>query len=641
MIRRFTTYFNRSFRVTTLLILLLLQLFLATRSLEAQPTSSPLLTPTVQGVDTAAPAPARFSITASLGVLIFLAALLSLVLGGLSFLAAQRVVLVSDRVALTITALSLLGLALLLMLLTAVSASNDSISLYPLSEPAAQGLKLLMGVSGIALLSFNLYLRLHSREQYLLIWRQRTLVILGALGFFGYFNWGSFHHPSFTHQHEFYHYFIGAKYSSELGYSLIYDCTAKAEAEIAPTGTDLSKRKVRDLATNNLVLVSSRPKELERCNLAFSEARWSEFKSDIMFFKAQASESSWQATLSDHGFNATPVWNIAGSSLANLAPASQSSIFFLGLIDPLLLVVGFLSIAWAFGWEVLCVSALFFGIFYTSNFFWTGGAYLRQDWFVAILVGLALLKKNYPALAGASLVYAGFLRIFPFAFMFGPLLRILWVFIKERRIEPAGARFIFGAVLAVAILIPSGALTFGRASAYGDFIANSKKHITSPLTNNMGLATLVSFRPLDPQSTLINPKETDPFKGYKEFRLRSFIDSLPVYALIIVVFLALCIESLRREPRMWVLATFGFVLIPVTTYLTCYYYSFLTVAALLLKEQPKIALMLLIVAVASQSIAFATPFFDLQYAMQTLVTLAFGIEALLSYRQKLKGLPTP
>ena len=46
-----------------------------------------------------------------------------------------------------------------------------------------------------------------------------------------WWNLGRFHFNPFIHYYEFYHYYLGAKYAPELGYTRLYECTVAAEDE--------------------------------------------------------------------------------------------------------------------------------------------------------------------------------------------------------------------------------------------------------------------------------------------------------------------------------------------------------------------------------------------------------------------------
>ena len=64
--------------------------------------------------------------------------------------------------------------------------------------------------------------------------QRRVAIVMTVLAFSAYFD---FYNPNaryseYYHRHEFFHYYLGSKYSAELGYNRIYECTAAAEIEL-------------------------------------------------------------------------------------------------------------------------------------------------------------------------------------------------------------------------------------------------------------------------------------------------------------------------------------------------------------------------------------------------------------------------
>ncbi len=102
----------------------------------------------------------------------------------------------------------------------------------------------------------------------------------------------------------------------------------------------------------------------------------------------------WEEAQTDHGYNATPVWTILGTTLANLAPASDTQIDLLSLLDPAYAFGMVGLIWWAFGWRTLAVALCVFATNFPSRFYWTGGAYLRWDWLFYLAGGVALRSQG-------------------------------------------------------------------------------------------------------------------------------------------------------------------------------------------------------------------------------------------------------
>ena len=115
----------------------------------------------------------------------------------------------------------------------------------------------------------------------------------------------------------------------------------------------------------------------------------------------------------DHGFNASPVWCVLGSAIANLAPLSMSNITLITRIDLAFLAAMWGLVWWAFGWRIACAALIFWGTNHFARFGWTTAAFLRHEWLFFTVAAICLVRKGKMFLGGASLTYAALLRLFP------------------------------------------------------------------------------------------------------------------------------------------------------------------------------------------------------------------------------------
>ena len=175
---------------------------------------------------------------------------------------------------------------------------------------------------------------------------------------------------------------------------------------------------------------------------SFTPERWRSFRHDVAWFRGRESAARWDEIFGDHGFNATPVWNIAGSLLANTGPASDRQIGLLALIDPLYFAAMAGVLVWAFGIPGAAVGLLVLATDFPARFFWTGGAFLRWDWLFFSVAAVACLRRGRPFLGGAALAYAALLRIFPVFLALGPAAMLGAGLVREMRSGegPFGAR---------------------------------------------------------------------------------------------------------------------------------------------------------------------------------------------------------
>jgi hypothetical protein len=223
------------------------------------------------------------------------------------------------------------------------------------------------------------------------------------------------------------------------------------------------------------------------------------------------------------------------------------------------------------------------GTNFPARYYWNGGAFLRMDWLAASMIGLALLRRGRMVGAGFALTYGALLRIFPGFIVTGLLLKAGMRIWRERRLvlSREHKRFALGCIVALALLVPASAMITGSARSWVGFAENSAKHLKTPLTNNMGLRTVLSYVPAGRAKYTRNYGLEDPFEVWKAMRLRAFHHRRALFAFAILAFLLLLARAVEHEPD-WVAAALGVGMIPVATELTCYYYySFLLAFGLL------------------------------------------------------------
>jgi hypothetical protein len=524
------------------------------------------------------------------------------------------------------------------------------------NDRASMWWELVLALMGLALLYWGFSLRREGRAGAHRKLRDRLLMALGAISALTYVNLGFFHFGNFTHDWEWTHYYVGSKYFDELSYDRLYECIAIADVE-SGLAKRVEKRKLTNLRTNYLESSKDVIAHPERCKQHFSAGRWKDFKQDVAFFRNRQNAKRWDDLQTDHGYNGTPVWNVAGTLLANTGPASKVQLYTLAMLDPLYLLATWGVIWWAFGWRTLCVALLVFATNFPSRFYWTGGAYLRWDWLFYLTAGICCLRKDRPMLGGAALAYSTLLRVFP-AFIFaGPLLGLGYHFWRKRKLDPASAegrrssvlvhtytRFVLGAALATALLVPLSLGVSGGVHAYQRFVQNTAKHKETPLTNYMGLRTVMAYRVGEAGRDLKDDKLTDPWLKWKQARLDGWKSARPIYVVVVLGFLALLGLAVRKvEP--WAAAAMGVTVIPVGVELTCYYYAFIIGVALLYEKREDAGWWLLLLTAFTTFVALA-PFrgmsgwLDEQYTVMSLATVGVFAYLLWLFHKQPDGLET-
>ncbi len=169
-----------------------------------------------------------------------------------------------------------------------------------------------------------------------------TLAVAAALA---YPNLGFFHvhYKSPIHWHETFHYFMGAKYLPELGYTRIYEATWVAGREL---GAFAPIRRVRDLATYALRDVASIDAAAVRAR--FAPARWQAFKRDLLVFGPHIED--WERVFFDHGYNDPPPRALALHLLVRWLPATPLTLTLLTSLDYAIVLAAFWAVWRAFKW---------------------------------------------------------------------------------------------------------------------------------------------------------------------------------------------------------------------------------------------------------------------------------------------------
>lgn len=508
-------------------------------------------------------------------------------------------------------------------------------------DPRALGvLRGLVALSGAAILTWDGVVRPGYLPDTRRRLRDASLALLGLASFACWWNLGLFHFElGYLQVNDLYHYYLGAKYTPELGYTRLYECTAVADAEDGNLAR-VRSRWMRDLATNELTRTTSILSDPGRCKSRFSAARWDGFRRDVSWFRSHATTPEvWDTLQVDHGYNATPVWGAVGSPLANLAPASDSQMLRLALIDPVLLLVMWGAVWWAFGWRSMAVALLWWGTNYPARFAWTGGAFLRADWLALTVVGICLVKKGLSGAGGFALTYAALLRLFPAIVVLGLVLKVaadVWLRRRSFRLTPDHRRFAFGALLALLVLIPGSIVTARGGAAAGvrvwsEFVDNTRKHYATPLTNNIGLKVLIAYDPATRVADLARYSVVAPLDSWMAARRRVFGERAPIFWLLVAAFLWLTLRAVRDQPD-WIALVLGVALLPVTLELTCYYYAILLVLGLLWPTHRWVGVGLCALAAFSNLVPAFLKMDDDIYAAISVATVAFalGVTALLA-----------
>jgi hypothetical protein len=471
-------------------------------------------------------------------------------------------------------------------------------------------------------------------------WTKGIAFALSILAVVSYFRFGDFGYEDYYHRHEFFHYYLGSKYDRELGYERLYACAALAQAD-SGQANEVRARKLRNLATDHLQPAQQVLDNPEECKSRFkTPERWEAFKADVKVFRNTSSLQYWNDMQKDHGYNPPPVWTVMGHILSSLHPATPTYMKMLAGIDIAFFAGIFWAVYWAFGWRVMSVAIIFWGCQLPAEYFWTGGAFMRQDWLFYLILSCCLIRKRYFALGGAAFAYSTLLRVFPGVLLAGWVVVAVTYLWKHKRMHPSHTRVMLGGIAATAILVPVS-IAFAGADSYPAFYKHIQVHNNTPLTNNMGLATVLAQSYEGRMEVVRDEKLLDPFSKWKEMR-RDRLKSFRPFHIVLVAGIAIAfVKVVRRVKLLWIAQSLSLALVISVVEVTCYYYSMFILAAVLSRHRRGIEQWVLCVAGVSNLLVvnrYLSYFYDLRYTWQSVLFLVFAVSLIFAYwpREKKK-----
>lgn len=423
-----------------------------------------------------------------------------------------------------------------------------------------------------------------------------TLALCAATAVGSYYHFGMLQfgdhakgRRTFVHTFDMRHYFPLAKYFRELRYDGLYLASLAAYLDNTPdvTADQLGQVRVRDLRTSEIRSASELASELSEIRSRFAPERWDEFKRDMKYFSDTMGRDDYLGSLADHGGNATPAWILSAYLIFKNAPASEVTLTLAGLIDPVLVLCFFLVLARTFGTRVMLYVMVIWGAtdFYTftANFM---GSTLRQDWLVALGLGVCAIKRKRPCLGGALVAYSGLIRAFPamaVLFFMVPMAwfacdHLLWKkhlpsLAEWRACQRPALRACFGAAVCVVTLVALTSVMFGLGGSWMAWQEKIGHHATDPSTNNVGLRNVLAFDPDFSAERLIAKHQVAPDAEWVRTQRWTFADRSPLFYGILLVVTALALLACRGR-SLEQAAVMGLLLVPFYFYPSNYYCHF-------------------------------------------------------------------
>ncbi len=304
------------------------------------------------------------------------------------------------------------------------------------------------------------------------------MLLVALISIPAYFDFFQFpKHGSFMNPHGWFHYYMGAKYSKEVGYYDLYPAVVIGNME---NNGRLIQHRMRDLKTYRVISTRKVLRDQTRYKNLFTPERWSEFKRDLNYFQRHTKPKRWPGVVLDKGYNATPMWNMVGAALTNvISTANKLGMSLLLSVDFVLLTIAMCFVWHAFGVQAALLLTTYFACHFA--FFLYGvnelrGGLLRFDWLAGIIIGVCQLKQNRFKTAGALFAYSSAMRIFPLILIFGIVAKALVSAIVGRGFDKRYTEFF--AVFSVTALLfyLSSVLWDGGLSHWYDFIKKITMH---------------------------------------------------------------------------------------------------------------------------------------------------------------------
>lgn len=584
-------------------------------------------------------------LAASPSTLGFVAALLLLTIAIVCFLRSQKREFESSRTPLLLTSIASLLTSVILLGVAAESGTDgQSISIVPPSLLLQDLLNATVGTLALAVVAAQMYLQRERKGPSKSSGLRRTPLALGLLGALALSNWGTFTTSGFVNHTEMFTRFMGSKYRHEIASYSLYDCTVKALSQSRVYSGDLEYPSLRDPDSGEVVAATARLSSINSCPELFSPQRWIEFVSDTAFFDSYLGGTALNAALLGVGYDVTPTESMLAHLLTDHGPPSPQTLEMLAGIDLILLLVIGICVATTFNPEALCFFLCFLGIFRPGSdnpFF---GSLLSLDWFAASVGALCLLRRGHTSLAGFMVGVATLLRLFPAILFAGALFLFVVHYITTQNFRRDSVRFVAGGLLGLVSLGMVTWLTSGNSLSSPLALFGPESVVHSPKVENIGSATLLSFRPKEaltprptPQPTPVLPFLSPPPNAPRPAASEILPPPAPTdfVVLILAAFVSTATWCLWRERDLFPLTILGITALPFLGALPSSAFLLIGLLAVMFSQDRRLLLLLIATAIGSGVIGMASESPLLRYPALSLLLGYFSVETLLTYRMSL------
>lgn len=143
----------------------------------------------------------------------------------------------------------------------------------------------------------------------------------------------------------------------------------------------------------------------------------------------------------------------------------------------------------------MLIALIYFSVNFISSFNWIGGAFLRYDWFAALIFALCMINNKRYAWAGVFISYATMVRIFPVLFLAGPLVKGIEGIRKKKSFPNEYKRF-FAAFIMTSLLLFGYSCIHGRGlQNWNNFKKKIVFHSQTLSANSVGFKVIFLSEP--------------------------------------------------------------------------------------------------------------------------------------------------
>ncbi|MDX2009043.1 MAG: glycosyltransferase 87 family protein [Myxococcaceae bacterium] len=387
--------------------------------------------------------------------------------------------------------------------------------------------------------------------------------------------------PAWVHQHEQFHFYLGAKYQKEVGWFDLYIAAIMADRETINAMANVTK--TRDNHTFEEMPVEKALEQAPRIRAKFSDERWAAFKADWVTMVRAWPWMNWTGVMNDHGNSNSPAWSLVATPIASVVPLSIPNQSLLGCIDLWLMLALFLALYETFGVRQAS-AALFMWACVPVVFDYLGGSFLRWDWLFALGLSACFLHKERWGTAGALFGFSVATKLFPLFFGVALLVRVAFEAAKTKQLDPKWLAFGRNAAIAVVACVVLSTVFFG-ASAWPEYVERIQVAQVEKFYSNQHSLKTVFLQFVAPgesplTSGLFPPviKQSLPDVDIKDYAFGFLLARLALTAVIVVL--------LRRASYLEAF-TLGPLLVFTWLTVNMYYWNMLSLLALGLVARPQ------------------------------------------------------